>query len=78
MLQQSVAALLGSIILDGGTVFAICLATIGVFWFMFALGAILRRQLTDTDRVLLNIGFWPLLIAVGFLAHLVWWIKGLI
>lgn len=78
IIQQLIAALLGSTILDGGIIFGLCLVTIGVYWFMFALGAALRRRPTTADRMLLNIGLWPLLFIIGFLAHLVWLIKGLI
>jgi hypothetical protein len=78
LVQQGLAAFVTSIILDGGTLLTLCCVSIGVYWLMSGLGAMLRRTPTAADRVLVTIGFWPLLAVIVVLGHLVWWAKGVL
>lgn len=76
--SPSEASLFGSILLDGGDIFRLCLAAVGVYWVAVLMGVILRRgRATTVDRVLLNVGYWPLAAINAVAQHLVWAIKGL-
>jgi hypothetical protein len=75
--QQSVAGLFTSIILDGGSLFKLCIASIAIYWFAALLGFLTHRRVTPVDRTLMHVGFWPLMFIVIVAAHVVWAIKGL-
>lgn len=76
--QQAFALLFGSILLDGGELLRLFVAGMAVYWVAVLMGFVLHRgQVTATDRVLLNVGYWPLAAFIALAQNLVWAMKGL-
>lgn len=81
LVQQFLAALIMSLVLDGGNLFWLCIASIATYWLSVGvLGCVRRVQrtpMTQIDVALMNGGFFPLFAVVTAAAQLVWWLKGL-
>jgi hypothetical protein len=76
--QQAFSLFFASILLDGGAILQLCLGATLVYWTAVLTGLALRRgQTTPTDRLLLNVGYWPLTAIIAMAQAVVWAMKGL-
>lgn len=76
--QQAFALFFSSILLDGGDIGRSCFAAVGVYWVAALIGFVSRRgYATPTDKLLLNLGYWPLAAVIAVAQALVWAMKGL-
>lgn len=76
LLQQALALLFTSILLDGGVLFRFCLISVLVFWLSVLIIALARRRpMTAVDAALFSVGFWPLMGVVILAGRIVWWLK---
>lgn len=78
IVQQASLLLVGSVLLDGGSLFHVAAEGSVVYWAAVLVGRALRHgKTTPTERLMLNVGYWPLVSIIAVAQTAVWTLKGL-